>query len=645
MSTVEADVSIPVMTSYRRYSREYRTVVNFTIRKASMGTDGWLEEMLRSISARSLIQPYGTSAMNLLHKAIELGQSDSRVQKIFAAPSKEIRRSDLFEMFEAVEWCAKRTELADTVQKRAIGELRARVISFGETAGLFLEQVTPSTMRVRRQKPQRSKPRPIISDLVQEDGNYNERAPISALTHETIKDLEEKALRRIDADSERIIEACISDLTFWDEIRTDLNRLARAKLDLPERTVIAFDRLTSHVHVSNWVFREVAQVSSEDCISAYLQQIEIKKLATPQKAGTFIFSAAKDPLRKLYPALEKHIERSARNVLFLLNRIHTDELAAAFLLLMFYTGWNMNGVVNLTSDRISKTDDGYEIQGFKSKTDDDTPFVYIDKTHRYGIKALELVLWNLAQLKQLGRVEENETRIWFGYSNSESEPYTHQYVGFQGILPRFCESHGIAPFSFDQIRTQVLMGHFLSTRDPERARQVAGHKTIATTGVYLDQEFAKRLNSANNLEFQRRFEATVKFKLEKDGRYRGPAPDTKFVDSNLMIPVGDGTTCANPAEPPDPSYLAGEFCDGKRCHVDGECRNQRIVLNEARLNELALKRRYYRDSWQRLLQANPDAFHAFHVPSMFFTFALYVYVKEGPYGHVLNHIEREIAND
>jgi hypothetical protein len=644
MDMVQSASSIPITTRYTRYGREYNAVIEFTIWKGSVKPEGWLEGMLRRMSAQSLLQPYGHAEMVMLRRAIDLGQSVDFARKIFTSPARDVSRSDLFHLFDEIGSYAEKSKIAKTVQVRMLIELRGRVIQFGET-GAFLEQVTKSTMRYKRQRPQRPRPRPIISDMVQPDGAYNDRAPVSALSHNSLKDLEANALRRIGADSEKVIEACISDLSFWRTMRVNLDLLSKKKLSLSKRTAEAFDSLARNSHPSRWATDEAMSVASEDRIIAYLHRIKHFQLATPQKSQQFAFYKAKDALFSIYPQLSDRGGVEPFKILFLTRRICSHELIAIFILLMFYTGWNMSGVVNLTSDHIIKTKNGYEIQGFKSKSDDDTPIVFIDKTHRGGFQALELILWNLDQLKELGRVKKDETRLWFTYSSGESLPYTHQYVGFQGALAKFCRRHGLVRFTFEQIRAQVLMGHFLSTRDPERARQVAGHKTIATTGVYIDQEFARRLNSANNLEFQRRFEATVKFKLKEEGRNHGTRPDVQFVDANLMIPVGDGTTCANPAKPPDPTYLEGEFCDGKRCHIAGGCRNQRIVLDEARLKELTLKRRYYRDSWQRLLQANGDAFHTFHVPTMFFTFALYMYVKEGPYGHALNRIEREIDNE
>jgi len=563
-------------------------------------------------------------------------------RELMASESIHLGRAEISRLFELVESAAQYWEIPDSVRSKALYAFRQRVLDFG-VKGVFSDLVSRETMRLKA-IPKKSYPRPIISDLLQAEGSIDERVPISALAHHSIKDLEHRALSRINLDLQKIIDACVRDLCSWEQIRQDLSKCTIASPAVSNRAREAFARSTSECATSAWVVREIAAVSAKARIELYMQHIRKKKLASLERSGKFRLFWIENAFQEIYPSFQKRFSQRCSSVMFLPDRLHTDEVFAIFMLLKVYTGWNMESLLQLTADKIIKNENGYEIQGFKSKTDDDTPSIFIDKTFRFGEKSLQLILWNLQQLKKLGRVCKNESHLWFTYSNSEYKIYTRQYVGFQKALYRFCDWHNLPRFTYEQVRTQVLMQTALSTRSLDSVRRVAGHRSLTTTGVYLDQEFARRLASANNLEFQRRLEATVKFRLTAKNHYSGPKADSRFVDITLMVPVGDGTLCTDPKKPPDLNFLDGQVCDGRRCHVDGQCANQRIVIDENRLEELVRKRRYYHTCWSRLHLENAQAFYAIHAPNMLFTLALYNYIKNGQYGHLLKYIERSIFN-
>ncbi|MCA8041838.1 hypothetical protein [Burkholderia seminalis] len=631
---------LSVSTVYRRYSRQYNSTVRFGDLPSGPLPDCWVRDLLERLAVQSVARPFGHTEIKLFKRGLDHAFAiESALPTLFAA-AESITRHDICRLFELIDQAEPRPFYAsEKHRERASAAFRQRVLDYG-AEGKFDGTVSRETVAFRaRSTP--SRPRPIVSDLIGLVGDPLARAPVDAISHSTIKELERRARDRIDFDLKKIIDACIDDMIFWRKIRSDLNGILNDSA--PETDIVsrAFEAsATRGKSISNWTREVLLGLPSGDLIGGYLKRVKMNRLAHLDVAGTYSFTGAIPALRSALGVCERFKENQAYKILFLPERMHPEELISAFVLLQIYTAWNMHSLVGLTSDRIFRNDEGYEIQGFKSKTDDDAPPVFIDKSQRFGIDALDLLLWNLRNLKNLGRVAEDQTGMWFCYSSEESKRYDKQYVGFQKAIRDFCDRHGFPHFSFDQIRAQVLLAGALLVKNPEESRRIAGHKTISVTGGYLDQEFARRLNTANNLEFQRRFDNTVKFRISKDRGYEWLEHDSTLVDPDLLMPVGDGTLCANPNEPPHAEYFYGDMCDGRRCHIGEGCINRRIELDELRLEELVRKRRYYTESWQRLARENPDAFNAFHGPSMLFNMALYAFVKEGPYGHVLAYIER-----
>lgn len=537
-------------------------------------------------------------------------------------------------------------DLKESTKSRRSNTFRQIVLRCAQHQ-VLAEEITRSSLGFRTRLTTRNESRKLISDIV---GNYDDpelNAPIGALSHSSIADLIEKAERRLEVDLESVRAACISELRACAELRALIAKFEAEASDLTDEDIeignrIVFGGETGNPRIQRWEARQ----APTRLLGLYRKLISAHKLADVKNCSGYCFWKTSASLKAVVPKHCLHLinDRKASYVLFMPERLLSSEVLAAFVLLLTYTGWNSSSLMMIEAGSILFREGLIEIQGFKEKTDDHTPIVYLDSTHRYAAETIKLLLWHRSQLISLGFIEQTEQKLWFSWTVANG-PLKHQFVGWQETLQKLQTVYGLPKFSLEQIRPQKLVQESLRTRDPEAVRRMAGHRSLSTTGRYLDQLLTSRLNQAISLEFQRRLENTVLFRLSKQNPLFYGSTDDRYVDLRLLVPVGDGSSCIDPKAPPLDHYLNGALCSGMNCHRDGGCQNQRIVIDEDRLEELIRKREYYLRNWQRLLGKNPEAFEAYHVPSILFTFGLYDYIAAGKYRHQLLQIDRRVRDE
>jgi hypothetical protein len=312
---------------------------------------------------------------------------------------------------------------------------------------------------------------------------------------------------------------------------------------------------------------------------------------------------------------------------------------ASQILLAEHTGWNGSSIVSLNERCISGASPPLEIQSFKSKTDDHTPISVVEANDVGALRALNHLQDRLSWLKKLRLVSVEEIRYWINHGPllKGHKPPT-EYVSFAADLTKFQKRYGLPSFSINQIRKQVLAKISVETGGLDAARRKAGHGSIRITGGYLDQLLLQRMNSSINLEYQKKLEASIVYEVEltSAGREREQG-------KSLFFPIGDGATCANPADPPELSYLSAGICTAKNCHVDGGCRNRELRVTNSRIEEAIRTEIYYVDNWERLLSENPDRFYEYALPAMLFSIAFLGALRQGPYAHVVTRIEMQVG--
>lgn len=608
--------------------------------------------MVQSLAAKSSEHPLDTSEIAGLSRVFHLAVEQPDCLELINLRCQKVGRNELRLLFQRLE-SSIQTDRAWTPQTRERSFAYFRKCVLRATRELpFQEQITTESLRYRKNFFGKSKPRKLISDLVDDSADMAEaKEPLGAISHETITDLYTKAQAKVEFDLGKIIEACITELQFWASVRKRVIELSAIPPTSVERRIL--ENLLKVGGYSQWSYDQAKQqFSSERRIGLYAQVAHEMGMGRSGNGSGVSFPVLKDALIDSFKIDKKFWKGDPiRRILITPYRMLSSELIAVFVLLLCYTGWNSTSLVQMHATMIKE--DGCnvgvlsgkaEIQGFKSKTDDDTPTVFLDHTHRYALEAINLALWNLRQLKSLGVVAPEEQRLWFTFTLGGAETLTQQYIGFQNALNILIRKHDLPRFSLDQIRAQFLVAQQLRFRNLDATRRVAGHARLSTTGRYLEQEIFERINSSINLEFQRRLEATVHFRMSEVGDSVFLKFDEKRIDKELLVPIGDGASCANPSHPPLEDYLDGAICSAQKCHGEGGCPNRRIIIDASRLEEIARSRIYYLKNWKRLIDNNPGAFKVNHLDKMMFVLALYDYVKNSLYSTMLKKTEKSLEN-
>lgn len=304
------------------------------------------------------------------------------------------------------------------------------------------------------------------------------------------------------------------------------------------------------------------------------------------------------------------------------HRLPNPVLTVIFLVILNHTGWNQGAVGELTVNRLAPIPQGgYRIQGYKGKTDDDTPVVDVPMSARLTCKAIGLLLWNHQRLQQLGLIKSSEQRVWFGWQRDGFETIS-DILGWSRVKS-FCERHGIETFTPSELRPLAAAVAYLPQRDLEAVRILLGHKDLRVSDAYLRDTLFFRMNEANMLQFQRRIETSLVFSAGGIEQVKLCRLSPRDIDPTLLVPTGDGGTCTAPFDGHQSQRLeAGEPCSGLLCHQDGGCSNYRLQVDEKTI-EMALRTRlYYQSRWSELTQKNLIAFTRIHLPRLLFIHVL-----------------------
>lgn len=456
------------------------------------------------------------------------------------------------------------------------------------------------------------KPRPLISDGMEVVDGVPVDVPIGALAHKNPGDLKANITERLRRDLQRISEACAKELDAYEHASAVVdqifrhNRLDRGRLiceQIPVKDPIPFVRGLS--------------TSDRIALIAHYSATE-RKTAGANLVGMLGAAVLGPELSALMAIEPLELRRCLRYRYY----PHSTVIVAAMVILQIRTAWNISSVAALKRGSVRALPDGsFVIQSVKSRTGDDTPMVIVASDEICG-RALRVMLQRCVALEERGWISANDQCMWTGahtaYRKDKGEPLSNPAKALATIRKRY----GLPHFTFEMLRTQALTCVSLE-QGPIVAAETAGHSTFNTIGRYIDHLVLRRTNSAISLQFQKKWEAEVLASLEDPQ------------DCAQLMPVGDGSSCAHPSSPPEDTWLAGGLCSGEHCHDGGGCPNRRLVIDQERIQEAILVRRYYARNWERLLAENRDSFARVHQPRLEFNIHLLEYLKRGPYRHLV----------
>ncbi|WP_431099028.1 hypothetical protein [Polaromonas aquatica] len=608
-----------IQTSAKVHKTTYLKTFEVPYDKLSEKTAAWLAPAFEALAEKASLRPIGKTKWNLISAGILLLDSNVWWGAICDAPVKALSLEKMIRFFSEMEQQLSEVYAEKPqVASRTSSELRKFLKAyFSEHSD---DQRLKNKSSYRTVLPIVIGGRQLISDLTSVSEHQENSLPIGAIEHTDAVDLKNQTREKMRRDVDEIKRVCMDVLTRYlascESLRTCRQRIIDTEVEEALRAKIR--HLSNHKLQAN--FTEAEKI---DLITLYLR-ID-SNLRPPIELGRggypYCKAIADNFLERI--ALKKTTFRAAMRIEI---SPPVEVLVACTLLIQIHTAWNISSVLDLNNRDIRSTVAPYEIQSRKWKVLEETPVSFVEKVDVEIALAISVLKGRLEALKARGWVNSNEDSLWLSCGDTRRKKLK-PIVGWSAALRKFQEQYKLAHFSHEEVRNQMLGLESLEKGSVFAAMHSAGHKSIATTGGYIDKILLQRVNSAVNLEFQRRWETSITYEFSNS------AARLK------RVPIGDGSSCADMKAPPKADWMEFGICTAKRCHSEGGCSNRQIVIDLLRIEEVAKTKRYFEKNWERLLNANPQAFEAYQLPAMLFNIGLFGALKNGPYRHLLKESE------
>jgi hypothetical protein len=610
-----------IPTKAAAHGRLYQSVVRLSLTGTLWVPDSWLVGVLEQLSSRANLTALAKADFGSFRRLLSKLLVDDLCLSLLALPCEKVSRTEMRKLFEHVESILiKDDNLAASIKARTSIIFRRWMIDT-IPGSRFAEDLTRHPIIFRTSLNGKFPPRRTLSvDL--ESYPQKGDSPIDATRHSNSKALRLSLRERLDFDANRLIDCCIAELDFWEKIRHA--QIKDAKELIPSAVLLCARLYLTAKNPSGDANKgqppKNGRQFSGACKLICDEQDSVIKLSSGMDRSAFGLWILKEAMG--LPD-DRIVGTVPRKVLRISQRAIIDELTAAFVLLLTYTGWNAATLRELSVAQIQYDGDIVSLTSFKPKTGDDTPALRLDLRLPGLRTALDLLHWNNASLISQGLLGKEDGRGWYTWTNSRNASAFLISADFSRSLKAFCIRYNLRAFSLEQVRTHMLVRLFMHSGTAEASRVAGGHLFIDTTAQYLDQFVLRIINRATNLEFQRRLEAVIVFPdreiNNRSGLLRHP--------NGALSPVGDGTLCVTPRNPPNSHWLRNGLCDAHHCHANGGCDRNRIHVDEARVEEIYRWNKYYERNWKRLWDTNPEQFMTYHGPSMLFNLALMSYLR------------------
>lgn len=618
-------MNVVIRTKFKLHQRIYESDISISRQEYGLLEKSWVWQSLKHEGARSQLRRCQSSEVRAVLEVLRRLQSRPSWLQIANTSFDRLDIALVIDAFRLVEREILTVESwGDHSRHNASLRSRALFKRFLEDAQLpLVDRLTvyfKSSIPNQRLKNHRK----LISDQPIQSADTL-TPPIGALPHLTIKELEASTTKALGDVLDRISEAC------------------RKELDLIERV------RRKHIELVNGASESVVTRLTYELQTRYHASDWLKGLAISKLARAYLYIAANAPDEIERRGGSQRAPRSAEVVEYFAQQagvrwrspfllyfplgIPLDTLVSCVLVLQRHTAWNVNVVLGLNADAIEGKVPPFDIQGYKERIQKPSPPVPVEAHDTDVLRSFDILIGRLDRLRQCEWVKPNEKSIWLAEKRVRGQGPAPS-VGWGSALKTFLKRHGLPHFSLEQMRTQVLCLHG-EQAGLEEMRRIANHQSITTTGSYAAQLLLHRKNAAVNLEFQRRLEREIQYLPDE-----GPEGNTSY-----LWPIGDGTSCADPASPPHEEYLEGFVCKAQACHEGDGCPNRRVHINRARIEEAVRTSHFFAKNWTRLLAENRAAFERFQLPSMIFNQCLIEVVGQGRYGYVVKEVRQQIDRE
>lgn len=594
-----------VRTSSINNARRFSYEIDFLLTDYGVASDGWLAHAIARMARDSNLKQYFTADVRSFKNALTIVATNPDCRNLLSKPVTAVLRRDIHSLFTMMEsiLAEEKSSWSGAVQFRTSGLFRRYLMAISNDGVMYEFVGRPFRSRLSNFRSSR----PI---LPQNPGEM----PLDALPHSDVDELKRKISTLLDSQISALIDACIAELNFWDDVRQTL--MAHSMLQFTEDELRNANSYILEGIPSGYYAKKFLCMEPKRLLGAIVHVTNITlnhDFAVVRSKGWSKTSALSRAMLEDVASLDQMKPVPHAQILQMNRHSHVCELSAAFILLMIHTAWNADTLRALQVDSIVQDGSSFLIKSFKRKTGKYTSEVVLDSASRGAVQALNLLMWNHHQLKKLKIISDINNEAWATWKRGGYPCEVEHIKNITQYILRICSRNGIAPFSLEQLRTHMLLRHKVRGRSIEDVSRIAGHTSIDVTGTYLDQFLQKILSKSINLDFQNRLARKL----------CGPEENMQ----RALYLVGDGTSCVNPRTPPFETWLVNGTCDARHCHSGEGCINSRIEVTRERIEELVCWNGYYERNWQRLYEANTDAFEKLHGPAIIMNFALLSFLK------------------
>lgn len=611
---------LKIYVAYKSFHHIYHSERIVDLDELELSDEAWLVTVLRRISESSSENRISSNVVYFIKTAIKCLKSDSEGWRICQIREKDLTPKILHTLFRVLEVRIRETDHTSESIRQASSKFRAAVLN---TKFKTNEEITVNSVRYKSRLGSIQHVLQPILNMEDHLNDLEDESPLGAVPHKNYLDLIERSSAILQGDLSKIVDACNQDLFIAQQNRLKIKSLKCKKINnLQKKEILS----TLFKQTSSLTKKILGKHSAENILAIFRKGV-LQHDSPMKRDGTF----------KLHNLARNCVDIglvdckgfSPRQTFFSPERLTTIELQAIFILLLCRTGWNQDALAGMDRDGITANKDGfaYVLQGFKEKTDDDTPPIFIDRTESDVIYALDLLLWNFEQLRSYALLSLSNKRIWHSWSTN-GQLLERQSTTIQMTPVEFIERNNLFYFTLNQIRRTVLCIDAYKSKSFETARQRGGHSSIGTTGRYLDQIITRNISSSINLQFQIDLENKVIFNI-----------NLRRKRVSTWESIGDGSICTDPRAGLYSDRSADLICSAQHCHANGGCPQRKIIIDEEEVLNIVRTREYYFKNWQRLRSENQERFNIIIAPKIAFNEALYNYVKNSRYGYVMNKIE------
>lgn len=614
---------LKIFVFYKSFHHVYHSERTVDLDELELWDESWLVTVLRKLSDSSSENRIRAGVIYCIKTAIGYLKPDPEGWEICRLREQDLTPKKLHALFRILENRLTETDHTSESMRQISSKFRQMVLN---TRLLTVEEITVDSVKYKSTLGLIQHELQPILNMGDHLKILENEYPLGAVRHKNYLDLIERSAGILQADLYKIIDACNQELFFSKQNRLKIKGLECKNLtSLQEIEVMS----TLFKHASSGTSKILSKHSAENILAIFRKGV-LQHAQPMIRDGTFKLHGLASNCAEI--GLLDRKGYNPRQTFFSPERLTTIELQAIFILLLCRTGWNTDALIAMDIDGITSNKDGfaYILQGFKEKTDDDSPAIFVDKTEADVIYAIELLVWNFEQLHSFALLPNGSKKIWHSWTNGDQFSEM-QSTTVQASPAGFISRNNLFKFSLIQIRRTVLCLDAYKSKSFETARQRGGHSSLGTTGRYLDQLITRNISSSINLQFQVDLENKVVFNM-----------NARKKNVNNWKSIGDGALCVDPHTGLYSDRGADLICSAEHCHKNDGCPQRRIIITEEEILSIIRTREYYFKSWQRLRSENQERFNIIVAPKIAFNDALYNYVKNSRFGYVLNKIENTL---